>query len=69
MKATLLPGLTHRLAYQAPENKTVPFLYPGAADLRDMPKVFAPRFIVELMPGDRFDALGDRQGQGPQKEI
>jgi fluoroacetyl-CoA thioesterase len=32
-----------------PENKTVPFLYPEAPDLQDMPKVFATGFMVGLM--------------------
>jgi fluoroacetyl-CoA thioesterase len=49
MKATLKPGLTHRFAYQVPENKTVPFLYPEASDFQDMPKVFATGFMVGLM--------------------
>jgi fluoroacetyl-CoA thioesterase len=49
MKATLAPGLTHRFAYTVPENKTVPFLYPEAPDLQEMPKVFATGFMVGLM--------------------
>ena len=32
MKPTLKPGLIHRFAYAMPANKTVPCLYPEAAD-------------------------------------
>lgn len=49
MKPTLKAGLTHRFAYRVPENKTVPFLYPEAADFQSMPKVFATGFMVGLM--------------------
>jgi fluoroacetyl-CoA thioesterase len=49
MKATLVPGLTHRFSYTVPENKTVPFTYPEAADIASMPKVFATGFMVVLL--------------------
>jgi fluoroacetyl-CoA thioesterase len=49
MKPTLKPGLTHRFAYRVPAEKTVPYLYPEAADLAAMPKVFATGFMVGLM--------------------
>jgi fluoroacetyl-CoA thioesterase len=49
MKATLVPGLTHRFSYRVPENKTVPFLYPEASDFQAMPKVLATGFMVGLM--------------------
>ena len=49
MKPTLKAGLSHRFCYQVPENKTVPFLYPEAADFQSMPKVFATGFMVGLM--------------------
>ena len=48
MKATLKPGLQHRLTFTVPENKTVPYLYPEAPGLRSMPKVFATGFMVGL---------------------
>ena len=49
MKPTLKAGLTHRFAYKVPENKTVPDLFPEAADFQAMPKVFATGFMVGLM--------------------
>ena len=49
MKPTLKAGLTHRFSYRMPENKTVPHLFPEAADFQSMPKVFATGFMVVLM--------------------
>jgi fluoroacetyl-CoA thioesterase len=49
MKKTLKPGLAHRFTYQVPQNKTVPHLYPEAADFQAMPAVFATGFMVGLM--------------------
>ncbi|MGI8525069.1 MAG: thioesterase family protein [Pseudolabrys sp.] len=49
MKPSLQAGLTHRFAYTVPENKTVPYTYPEAADIASMPKVFATGFMIVLM--------------------
>ena len=49
MKPTLKPGLTHRLAYKVPENKTVPYTYPESREIAAMPKVFATGFMIVLM--------------------
>jgi fluoroacetyl-CoA thioesterase len=49
MKPTLKPGLTHRFAYQVPENKTVPYTYPEAPEIASMPKVFATGNMIVLM--------------------
>src|ERR1700694_75215 len=48
MKATLKPGLTHRLTYRVPADKTVPHLYPESPMFRAMPAVFATGFMVGL---------------------
>jgi fluoroacetyl-CoA thioesterase len=48
MKDSLKPGLTHQFKYEVPENKTVPFLYPEAAELQQMPSVLATGFMVGL---------------------
>jgi len=48
MKPTLKAGLKHRFVYRVPDNKTVPFLFPEAADFQSMPKVFATGFMVGL---------------------
>jgi len=49
MKPTLKPGLTHRLVYRVPENKTVPHTYPESAVIAAMPKVFATGYMIVLM--------------------
>jgi fluoroacetyl-CoA thioesterase len=49
MKATLKPGLTHRLVYTVPENKTVPHTFPESPQIAAMPKVFATGFMIVLM--------------------
>ncbi len=49
MKPTLKPGLTHRLAYKVPENKTVPYTYPESPLIAAMPKVFATGYMIVLM--------------------
>jgi len=48
MKDSLKPGLTYQFEYEVPENKTVPFLYPEASELQQMPKVLATGFMVGL---------------------
>ncbi len=55
MKATLKPGLTHRLAYKVTENKTVPYTLSGVA--RDC--VPAEGFCHRLH--DRADGVGVRR--------
>jgi fluoroacetyl-CoA thioesterase len=49
MKNTLKAGLKHCFTYTVPTNKTVPHLYPEAADFRAMPDVFATGYMVGLM--------------------
>jgi fluoroacetyl-CoA thioesterase len=49
MKASLKAGLTHRLTFRVPENKTVPHLYPESPEFLAMPNVFATGFMVGLM--------------------
>ena len=49
MKTSLKPGLTHRLTFRVPDNKTVPHLYPESPDFAGMPNVFATGFMVGLM--------------------
>ena len=49
MKPTLKAGLTHRLSYKVPENKTVPYTYPESLEISAMPKVFATGFMIVLM--------------------
>ncbi|MDX2306798.1 MAG: thioesterase family protein [Hyphomicrobium sp.] len=49
MKATLAPGVEATLTFKVPASKTVPNLYPEAAEFQSMPGVFATGFMVGLM--------------------
>lgn len=48
MKPTLQPGLTGAFRYTVPPNRTVPHLYPEAADFQVMPDVLATGYLVGL---------------------
>src|SRR5467141_3621558 len=47
----LRPGITFRLQYRVPAEKTVPNIYPEFAEFREMPEVFATGFMVSLIEG------------------
>jgi fluoroacetyl-CoA thioesterase len=49
MKATLKPGLRHRVTYTVAERTTVPHTYPEFPVIAAMPKVFATGFMVVLI--------------------
>jgi fluoroacetyl-CoA thioesterase len=49
MKDTLTVGATATFAYTVPGTKTVPHLFPEAAEFQGMPAVFATGFMVGLM--------------------
>ena len=49
MKDTLKPGASAQLAFRVTAEKTVPHLYPEAAEFGQMPTVFATGFMVGLM--------------------
>lgn len=49
MKTSLVAGLETTLSFQVPESKTVPRLYPEAAEFQTMPQVFATGFLVGLV--------------------
>jgi fluoroacetyl-CoA thioesterase len=57
MKDSLTPGLTFEFKFQVPENKTVPHLYPEAAELQAMPKVLATGFLVGLIEWTCIQAI------------
>jgi fluoroacetyl-CoA thioesterase len=57
MKDSLKPGLTYQFKYEVPENKTVPFLYPEAAELQQMPSVLATGFMVGLFEWTCIQAI------------
>jgi fluoroacetyl-CoA thioesterase len=57
MKDSLKAGVAHRLVYRVPRERTVPFLYPEAPCLRDMPEVFATGYMVGLMEWASIELL------------
>ena len=57
MKDTLKPGLTYQFKYEVPENITVPFLYPEAAEFQQMPRVLATGFMVGLFEWTCIQAI------------
>ena len=57
MKETLKAGLTYKFQYLVTEDKTVPFLYPEAAELQQMPKVLATGFMVGLFEWTCIQAI------------
>jgi len=46
MKETLKPGIEHEFSIQITKSKTVPALYPEAAEFQAMPEVFATGYMV-----------------------
>jgi len=48
MKESLQAGLTFEFAFQVPESKTVPCLYPESPEFQAMPRVLATGFMVGL---------------------
>jgi fluoroacetyl-CoA thioesterase len=48
VRPTLVAGLEGTFRYRVPESKTVPRIYPEAADFQLMPAVFATGYLVAL---------------------
>jgi fluoroacetyl-CoA thioesterase len=57
MKPTLKPGITASFSYAVPQEKTVPHVYPEAAEFREMPEVFATGYMIALMEWTCIKAL------------
>lgn len=64
MKDTLQARVTARLEFKVPAEKTVPHLYPEAADFRAMPSVFATGFMVGLMEWACLEVLKPHLDEG-----
>jgi fluoroacetyl-CoA thioesterase len=64
MKGSLKAGLSHRFTYRVPREKTVPFLYPEAADFQVMPEVFATGYMVGLMEWAAIELLKPHLDEG-----
>ena len=58
MKSTLQPGIKASFSYAVPREKTVPHIYAEAAELQEMPEVFATGFMLALMEWTCVRALG-----------
>lgn len=57
MKDSLTAGIIHEFKYTVPESKTVPNLYPEAAEFQEMPQVFATGFLVGLIEWTCIQAI------------
>ena len=57
MKDSLKSGLMYKFQYLVPEDKTVPFLYPEAPELQQMPKVLATGYMVGLFEWTCIQAI------------
>jgi len=57
VKDTLKPGLTHRMTYTVPQNRTVPFLLPESDDFASMPEVLATGYMIGLIEWTCMEAL------------
>lgn len=64
MKDSLKPGLKHQFTYRVPANRTVPHLYPEAADFQKMPHVFATGYFVGLMEWACIDLMAPHMDEG-----
>lgn len=67
MRASLVPGIEHVLAFRITESKTVPRLYPESPEFRAMPPVFATGFLVGLLEWACIEAVNPHlDGPGEQ---
>ena len=57
MKPGLQPGVNREFRFVVPASKTVPALYPEAAEFSRMPAVFATGFLVGLLEWTCMQAL------------
>ena len=64
MKATLKPGLRHRVTYTVAERTTVPHTYPECSIIAAMPKVFATGFMIILMERACTELLAEHLDAG-----
>jgi len=64
MKDTLKTGLKHQFEYMVPENKTVPHLFPEAAQFQIMPDVLATGYMVGLLEWACIQLLEPHMDEG-----
>ena len=64
MKDTLKPGIKATFSYTVPLDKTLPHIYPEAAEMQTMPEVFASGFMIALMEWASVKALQPHMDEG-----
>ena len=57
MKDSLRVGIEHELRFRVPPSKTVPMLYPEAAEFQKRPQVFATGFLIGLIEWTCIQAI------------
>lgn len=66
MKASLQPGLTARLEYVVPSERTVPHLLPESEEFAALPAVLATGFLVGIVEWTCIRALAGQLDEGEQ---
>ena len=66
MEDTLRPGLTARLHYLVPAERTVPHLLPEAAEFTAMPEVLATGYLVGIVEWTCIRAVAGHLDPGEQ---
>ncbi len=64
MKASLKPGLTHRLTFKVTDKQMVPALFVGSTSFGSMPSVFATGFMVGLFEWCCTELLAQHLDEG-----
>lgn len=57
MKPSLIAGLKSQFEFKIPENKTIAYLFPEAAEFQQMPAVLATGFMVGLIEWACIEAI------------
>lgn len=66
MRQSLQPGLTTRLRYQVPGNRTVPHLLPESGHFTDLPAVLATGYLVGIVEWACMQAIDGHLDDGEQ---
>src|SRR5688572_14614238 len=66
MRATLRPGLTAKLDYTVPNERTVPHLLPESAEFAALPSVLATGYLVGIVEWTCMRALDGHLDDGEQ---
>lgn len=66
MRSTLQPGLTARLTYAVPPERTVPHLLPESAEFAALPGVLATGYLVGIVEWACMRAVNEHLDDGEQ---